>query len=552
MIFNKRAAGVLTHPTSFPSPYGIGDLGKGAYDFIDFLAEAKQKLWQVLPLGPTGFGDSPYQSFSAFAGNPYLISPDELAKEGWLTEEDLTEIPDFDPHSVDYGPVIIYKMNLFKKAYNRFVLSEGEEVPQDAQVAKPSGAGGAAPSPSSYKRAFARFCKKNKAWLDDYALFMAIKSHLIESRKNEFETPELKAYAKATKKHLTPDQVNDYYYGAAWSSWPTELANRDAVALKKISILLRDEIELVKFLQYAFFRQWDALKAYANKKGIRIIGDIPIFVAMDSADTWGMPELYHLNGDGWPTAVAGVPPDYFSETGQLWGNPLYDWHKHKEDGYAWWCSRVEAVLSMVDIVRIDHFRGFEAYWAVPAGEKTAVKGKWVKGPGKPLFDSIKKHLGNLPIIAEDLGIITEKVDKLRTGFDLPGMKVLQFAFNPEDESLYLPHLFENSQTVVYSGTHDNDTTLGWYNAATETEKDYLRRYMNVSGEEVSWDLIRLAFSSSGVFAVVPLQDVLSLGTDARMNQPGQATGWWRFRYTADMLNEKYAERLAYLTDLYHR
>jgi 4-alpha-glucanotransferase len=532
-MFNERAAGVLTHPTSFPSRYGIGDLGEGAYAFVDFLQKAKQTLWQVLPLGPTGFGDSPYQSFSAFAGNVYLISPDKWLEEGLLTAEDIAETPDFDTMSVDYGPVIEYKTKLFKKAYERFLSPDFEGAVVHSQN-------------------FALFCKKNKAWLDDYALFIAIKTHYIEKRKNEFKSPELKAYGKAVKKFLSPGQVNDYYYGAAWSSWPVEIANRDTSTLKKIEKRLSAEIGLVKFLQYEFFRQWDALKTYANQKNIKIIGDIPIFVAMDSADTWSRPDLYCLDENGWPTAVAGVPPDYFSETGQLWGNPLYNWAKHKEDNYAWWCRRVQAVLNMVNLVRIDHFRGFEAYWAVPAGQKTAIKGKWVKGPGHSFFDALKKYLGGLPIIAEDLGIITPAVDKLRTDFDLPGMKVLQFAFNPTDKSAYLPHMFESNQTVVYSGTHDNDTTLGWYTNATDVEKDYLRRYLNVSGKDVSWDFVRLAFSTSAIFAVVPIQDIFALGTQARMNQPGQATGWWRFRYTADMLKVEYTERLGYLTELYHR
>jgi 4-alpha-glucanotransferase len=528
-MFDKRASGILAHPTSFPGPYGMGDLGKGAYDFIDFLEAAKQKLWQVLPLGPTGFGDSPYQSFSAFAGNPYLISPDGLVKEGWLTKEDVTDVPDFEARSVDFGPVIEYKMGLFRKAYERFAK----------QVT------------AAQRIKFTRFCTKHRSWLEDYALFMAIKAHYIAERKNEWESPGVRAYRKQTKKHLTTDQANDYYYGAAWSSWPEEIAGRDPKALKKISARLSDETGLIKFLQYEFFRQWDALKTYANEKGIRVVGDIPIFVALDSADVWAMPELYHLKGC-WPTAVAGVPPDYFSETGQLWGNPLYDWDKHGEDNYAWWCRRAEAVLGLVDLARIDHFRGFEAYWSVPYGQKTAIKGKWIKGPEKSLFDALKKHLNGLPIIAEDLGIITKEVDRLRLDFRLPGMKVLQFAFNPKDESAYLPHMFEDNLTVVYSGTHDNDTTLGWYGTATDVEKDYLRRYLNVSGEDVSWDMIRLALSTTGAFAVVPIQDVMGLGTDARMNQPGQATGWWRFRYTEEMLKDEYAERLAYLTGLYHR
>jgi len=527
-MFTKRAAGVLVHPTSFPSPYGMGDLGTGAYEFVDWLAKAGQTLWQILPLGPTGYGDSPYQSFSAFAGNPLLISPGELVKEGWLTGSELENVPGWNTCCVDYGAVIPYKMGLFRTAYARFA------------AAKP-------------KTAFTKFCKANAAWLEDFAAFTAIKTHLIETRRTEFEPPALAEYGKKMKKFLSPDEVKDYYYGAAWSSWPAPLATREPKAIKEILTQLAEEVDFVKFLQYEFFRQWGALKAYANKKDIRIIGDIPIFVALDSADVWAAPELYCLNGD-WPSAVAGCPPDYFSETGQLWGNPLYHWPAHKKEGYAWWCRRVEAVLATVDIVRIDHFRGFEAYWSVPAGEKTAVKGKWLKGPGNALFNALKKHLGeNLPIIAEDLGVITEKVTKLRTDFNLPGMRILQFAFDPAAKSIYLPHLVDNSQTIMYTGTHDNDTTRGWYeNAATEAERDYLRRYLNVSGTDIAWDLIRLCFSTTAVFAIVPIQDVLNLGADARMNQPGLAAGWWKFRYTQGALAQPLAEKLAYFNQLYHR
>jgi 4-alpha-glucanotransferase len=552
-MFNQRASGVLAHPTSFPSAYGMGDLGAGAYDFIAFLAKAKQTLWQVLPLGPTGFGDSPYQSFSTFAGNALLISPGELVKAGWLTGSEAESPPHFDAHSVDYGAVIEYKMKLFRKAYARFraEINNTKHTAAQAAGAKNGSAPDAAP--------FSRFCKKNASWLDDYALFAAIKTHLIEARRNEFKPPALAEYAKKMKKLLTADQINDYYYGAAWNSWPKELAERSKPALKKIADELADEIGFVKFLQFEFARQWSAVKKCANDHGIRIIGDIPIFVAYDSADVWAQPDLYLLKGD-WPSAVAGVPPDYFSETGQLWGNPLYDWKAHKAQNYAWWCARARSVLELVDIVRIDHFRGFEAYWSVPAGEKTAVKGKWVKAPGNDFFkvlaselkSSASKQSGALPIIAEDLGVITSEVDKLRTDFALPGMKVLQFAMNPSDASAYLSHLFTSDQTVVYTGTHDNDTTAGWYASATETERDYFRRYMNVSGDEPAWDMIRLALSSSGVFAVVPVQDVLGLGTHARMNQPGIASGWWKFRFAHDALTDTHAQKLAYLTELYHR
>jgi len=495
-MFDKRYSGILAHPTSFPSPYGIGDLGHGAYSFIDFLAASNQKLWQVLPLGPTGYGDSPYQSFSSFAGNYYMISPDLLMEQGWLTQADLND-PGFDPRAVDFGPIIKYKMDLLKKAYTAF----------KTQAATPE------------KSRFTKFCKSHKVWLEDYALFMALKN---------------------------------YHNGAPWTQWPSTLANREPKALAQIKSTLADEINFNMFLQYEFFRQWGKLRTYANNAGIKIIGDIPIFVSMDSADIWAAPGLFALDEKGKPTAIAGVPPDYFSETGQLWGNPLYKWEAHKETGFEWWCKRVAATLEFVDIVRIDHFRGFEAYWAVPSDAKDAIKGKWKKGPGKALFEAMKKTLGQLPIIAEDLGIITPAVEKLRTGLKLPGMKVLQFAFDPEAKSVYLPHLHTDSLTVAYSGTHDNDTTMGWYGAATEAEKDYFRRYMNVSGDDIAWDMIRLAFSTTAAYAIVPIQDVMSLGTEDRMNQPGCAMGWWRFRYTADMLRDEYRERLAYLSELFHR
>jgi len=496
-IGNERASGVLLHPTSLPSPYGLGDLGAGAYEFVDFLKAAKQKLWQVLPLGPTGYGDSPYQSFSSFAGNHYLISPDKLKEQGLLTDDDLLEKPQFDDRKVDFGLVITYKMGLLKKAFTVF---KAKATP-------------------AQKTKLTKFNKANKEWLDDYALFAALKDH---------------------------------YNGAVWNSWAKKLVNRDPATLKEMEEKLADEINFYKFLQCEFFRQWGEVKTYANKAGIKIIGDIPIFVAGDSADVWANPSLYLLDADGNPTSVAGVPPDYFSETGQLWGNPLYNWDEHKKTGYAWWCERISAVLSMVDIVRIDHFRGFESYWSVPFGEKTAVNGKWVKGPGKTFFAALKKQLGSLPIIAEDLGEITKKVEELRLSQDLPGMRVLQFAFDDNETNVHLPHNFESSLTVVYTGTHDNNTSRGWYDEANDNERDYLRRFLNVSGEDVSWDLIRLAISTNAVYSIVPIQDIMNLGADDRMNTPGLASGWWGFRYTNEMLSGNLAERLAYLTTLFHR
>lgn len=494
-MFTTRESGILVHPTSFPGEYGMGDLGPGAYKFLDFLKESKQRLWQVLPLGPTGYGDSPYQSFSAFAGNHYLISFDLLAKEGLLNATDLANKPVFDPSRINYGDVIPYKMQILRRAYDNFKTG------------------------AKCKHEYKKFCTANKFWLNDYALFTAIK------------------------------ETND---GNEWSKWPVPLKNRQPAAIKEAATMYADEIDFCKFLQYEFYRQWLLLKVAANDMGIKIIGDMPIYVAQDSADVWASPELYQVDKNGQPTAVAGCPPDYFSETGQLWGNPLYNWDIHKKTGYKWWCTRVKAVLELVDIVRIDHFRGFDTYWSIPYGETTAINGKWKKGPGKALFTTLKKELGNLPIIAEDLGDLTESVHKLRKGVNLPGMRILQFAFTPGANSTYLPHNYEDSLTIVYTGTHDNNTTRGWYNEIDEAERDYLRRYFNISGENIAWDLIRAAFASSAIFAIVPMQDVMSLDANQRMNKPGDAQGWWAFRYTDDMLQGHQAEKLAYLSELFYR
>jgi len=527
----KRASGILVHPTSFPSPYGIGDLGTGAYQFIDFLEEAKQELWQILPLGPTSFGDSPYQSFSTFAGNHYMISPDILHGEGFLTKKDLENTPQSDPMSVDYGPVIEYKMNLFRTAYKKFKTKAN----------------------ATQKKAYTAFCKQNKEWLSNYTLFVAAKNHFIEERRNEMDDSEgVAKFRKDNSEYLSEDQIKDYYYGAVWGSWPKGLVKREKKSIAEYTEKLADEIDFHKFLQYEFFRQWNALKAYANEKGIKIIGDIPIFVAWDSSDVWAEPELFILEKDGSPTAVAGVPPDYFSATGQLWGNPLYDWAAHKKQGYDWWIQRISSVLKMVDIVRIDHFRGFESYWAIPYGEKTAINGKWVKGPGKAFFTAISKEMGDLPIIAEDLGILTDQVVKLREGLGLPGMKVLQFSFSPDGKNHYIPHNFADANTVVYTGTHDNDTTMGWYYSAPENEKDYMRRYLNVTGEDAAWDLIRLAWLSVAGYAIAPIQDLFSMGGEWRMNTPGVPVGNWKFRYKSEMLTSNIAERLAYLGWMYNR
>lgn len=555
----ERSSGLLLHPTSFPSKYGIGDFGSYAYEFIDFLKKAKQSLWQILPLGPTSFGDSPYQSFSTFAGNFLLISPELLLEENYLTKEDLVEIPEFDDTRIDYGVTIEYKNSLYKKAYENFKLC----------------------ATNQQKLAYNKFCTENILWLEDYTLFVALKDYFINQRniqednierdidnikedikvflneKNEeSETfnQEFETFAKTHSKILSGTIVNDYYFGAVWSTWPEDLVTRKPEALNEWKEKLSDEIKYYKFLQYEFSRQWNKLKDYANTNDIKIIGDIPIFVAYDSADTWANPDLFHLDTKGFPKVVAGVPPDYFSATGQLWGNPLYKWENHKKTKYKWWIDRIKETLKLVDIVRIDHFRGFDEYWEIPSNEKTAINGKWKKGPGKDLFIAIKKALGKLPIIAEDLGIISDSVGKLRDYFDFPGMKILQFAFLEDDvkaENPYLPHNV-NKNSVIYSGTHDNNTTKGWYKEISDIEKDIIRRYMNISGGNISWDFIRLAYSTVCNMAIITMQDIMNLDSDCRMNTPGEASNNWQWRYTQDMLLDEYAERLDYLSKLFGR
>ncbi|RMG89750.1 MAG: 4-alpha-glucanotransferase [Chloroflexi bacterium] len=495
----ERAAGILVHPTSFPSRYGIGDLGDFAYRFVDFLVASKQSLWQVLPLGPTGYGDSPYQCFSAFAGNPLLISPDLLVRDGYLPETAVLNVPPFPVKSVDYGPVIEYKMSLFRQAHAHFRNH----------------------ATSEQQAAFTQFCQQHAAWLDDFALFMAIKNEYIEQD------------------------------GGVWNTWPADIARRHPKAMRHWATKLADEVSLHKFLQFLFFQQWTALKQYANQNNVRIIGDIPIFVAFDSADVWANPELFFLDEDGSPSVVAGVPPDYFSETGQRWGNPLYRWDRMAKNGYKWWAARLKMTFLQADIVRIDHFRGFEAYWEIPASEPTAVVGRWVKGPGADFFTAMEKQVGKLPIIAEDLGVITPEVRALRDQFQFPGMKILQFAFGGERNSDFLPHNFGRN-CVVYTGTHDNETTVGWYLNASEEERDHVRRYLAVSGHDIAWDMIRLAFMSVADTAVIPLQDHMQLGNEARMNYPGRVGGYWRWRFTPDMLTEHIIYRLRELTTLYGR
>ncbi len=494
---SKRVSGILLHPTSLPGRYGIGDLGVAAFKFIDFLVATKQHLWQIMPLGPTGFGDSPYACFSAFAGNPLLVSPEALIQDDLILADDLKEVPYFPEDRVNYGEVIYYKYSLLKQSYTRFKNIK-----------------------SPLKTDFEQFCEQNASWLEDFALFMAVK---------------------------------EVHNGCMWAEWSPEIATRQPAAMKSWKKRLADEIKAHQFYQFLFFRQWNEVKKYANANGIKIIGDVPIFVAYDSTDVWAHPELFHLDEKGKPTIVAGVPPDYFSATGQLWGNPLYRWDRLKKLDYQWWIERIQMTLKTVDIIRIDHFRGFEAYWEVPAIEITAVNGRWVKGPAHDLFNAIKRQLNGLPpIIAEDLGVITPEVEALRDDFGFPGMRVLQFAFGSDAKNRDLPHNFPRN-TVVYTGTHDNDTAIGWYrNSGTPNEHDHYRRYMGRDGHDVAWDLIRLALSSVADMAIIPLQDIMNLGSEARMNFPSKVGGNWTWRYTDAMLHDGLKNRLLELTALYGR
>jgi 4-alpha-glucanotransferase len=507
-----RSSGILLHPTSFPSPYGIGDLGEAAYQFVDFLVEARQSLWQVLPLGPTGYGDSPYASFSSFAGNPLLVSLDKLVEAGDLEPADLAEVPNFPVDTVDYGWVIHWKTPLLEKAARNFLTRAAAE-----------------------RRAkFESFCSEQANWLADFALFMVVKDY-FDQKAREADV-----------------------FGAMWNNyWDKDIALRQPAAMARWQKEEAEAIAVKKVWQYYFFEQWGDLRRYANEQGVKIIGDIPIFVAPDSVDVWANPELFHLNEEGRPTVVAGVPPDYFSETGQLWGNPLYNWEAMAAQGYQWWIDRLQATLRLIDMVRIDHFRGFEAYWEIPAGEETAIKGQWVKAAGVELFQAIEKVLGDLPILAEDLGVITPEVEALRDHFQFPGMKVLQFAFDSKEAgglnatNTFLPHNHHRN-AVVYTGTHDNDTTKGWYRKRTSEEKDLIRRYLGRDGHDIAWDFIRLAMASVARFAIIPLQDVLNLDSEARMNTPSTLGGNWAWRYRAEVLNEWASTRLRELVDLYGR
>lgn len=502
-----RASGVLLHPTSLPGRFGIGDLGDEAFELANFLANSCQTYWQVLPLGPTGYGDSPYQCFSAFAGNTMLISPQRLYEDGLLTKEEIEDVPDFPKEQVDFGAVIEWKNAILLKAYHRFKQAKNDVLHTE----------------------FDGFCDSAKSWLDDYALFRSIKSH----------------------------QGN-----VSWHKWDSELALREPSALMTARETLRDEIQAHKFYQYLFFKQWSELKIYCNDKGIKIVGDIPIFVSHDSSDVWCNPSFFKLNLDGSPKFVAGVPPDYFSKTGQLWGNPVYDWVRMMADDFRWWIERMSALLAMVDVIRLDHFRGFAAYWEIPGEDKTAERGEWIPSPGIQLFTAMKQALGDLPIIAEDLGVITPDVEKLRDDFGFPGMRILQFAFGGDTKCQDLPHNYHKN-VAAYTGTHDNDTTVGWFDSHVgegstrdeeqiNKERKFCLDYLNSDGKEIHWDLIRAVLASVADTAIVPMQDLLGLGTEARMNLPASSQGNWQWRCKEGAITEEIGERLKELTLLYGR
>ena len=499
---NERLSGILLHPTSLPSPYGIGDLGAAAYRFVDFLEKAGQHLWQILPLTHTGYGDSPYQSFSAYAGQPLLISPDHLKELGLVDAAGLADVPPGCPEAVDYGAIIPWKQSVYEKAYTCFLDASPRRLPLYTE--------------------FLDFVQAEKDWLDDYALFMACKS------------------------------VNG---GVSWLEWEDKYRMPTPEFKEKLRGTLKEQIGFYQFLQFIFYKEWMQLKSYANDHGVRIIGDIPIFVSMDSADVWANQHLFQLDTKGFPLRVAGVPPDYFSATGQLWGNPLYDWEAHEKEGFSWWISRIRHQLKSLDILRIDHFRGFESYWAVPYGEETAIHGKWVPAPGYELFRAIQEALGDeLPIIAEDLGIITPEVDALRQEFHFPGMKVLQFAFDHLGENDYLPYRFTTPDCVCYTGTHDNDTTLGWYRTLSPECQQRIRRYIRCTDDDtrISREMIAAALGSIAGYVIFPLQDVLGYGSSARMNTPGTASGNWSWRFTEGALREELAQALREDTLLYGR
>ncbi|HET7437034.1 MAG TPA: 4-alpha-glucanotransferase [Thermoanaerobaculia bacterium] len=491
---DARTAGILLHPTSLPGSYGIGDLGDELIAFLDWMASAGMRIWQVLPLNPPGYGFSPYGCLSSFAGNPLLISPQRLLQENLLSAETVAEPPTFADDHVEFTRVERLKMQILRASWEHFRAHATDEQ-------------------RAAREAFVR-AREQSEWLDDYALYMAMK------------------------------ETNG---GAPWWEWPKEIVARDARALDDARHELAGEIEFWMYVQFLFFRQWASVREAAHARSIRIMGDVPIYVAGDSADVWANRELFQLDETGFPINVAGVPPDYFSATGQRWGNPLYRWDAMRESGYRWWISRVRANLRFADLIRLDHFRGFAAYWEIPASEETAIHGRWMPGPGLPLFEALRTALGDLPLIAEDLGFITQDVHDLRRAIGLPGMKILQFAFGHTD-SPHLPHLYE-PRTVVYTGTHDNDTARGWYDQAPDLERVNAEAYLGASGDEIAWAFIRTAFTSIAQIAIIPAQDVLGLGTEARMNRPGAEEDNWSWRIEHGALTREHAQKLHKLAEV---
>ena len=503
----SRASGVLLHPTSLAGEFGIGDFGLEAFRFVDLLVASGQSYWQILPLGPTGYGDSPYQCFSAFAGNTLLVSPEKLIEDGLIADQALNGTPAFPAHKVEFGAVHTWKNELLKNAHDGFQHVTSVDL----------------------RAKFETFCQENEFWLDDYALYRAIKA--TQSQK-------------------------------PWYEWPDKFKLRDERTLRIANEQLFDKIHAEKFYQFLFFLQWHAVKDYANRHDVKIIGDIPIFVALDSADVWVNRDKFKLNPDGTPKVVAGVPPDYFSKTGQLWGNPIYDWDAMASDGFKWWTSRFRFTFRTVDIARVDHFRGFAAAWEVPGAEKTAENGRWVDVPGKELFTTLKRELGDLPVIAEDLGVITPDVEELRDDFGFPGMRILQFAFGGDAKNHDLPHNYVNN-CVAYTGTHDNDTTVGWWlsqagagstrdEAEITHEHEFCLKYLDTDGGEIHWDFIRAVWASVADTAIAPIQDLLGLGTEARMNLPASLSGNWSWRLTEGAITEEIISRLRELTEIYGR
>jgi 4-alpha-glucanotransferase len=490
-----RASGILLPVASLPSKYGIGCFSKEAYDFIDGLSKAHQSYWQILPLGPTSFGDSPYQSFSTFAGNPYFIDLEALIEEGLLTREECDEC-DFgdDDRYVDYGKVYESRFGLLWIAFQRANVDSNEE--------------------------FLAFVNANADWLDDYALFMAIK---------------------------------DSKDGISWLEWEADIRQRQPVTLDLYKSELKEDIQFYQYLQYLFVTQWKKLKQYANDKGIQIIGDIPIYVALDSSDCWANTNLFQFSEKNEPVAVAGCPPDAFAADGQLWGNPLYDWQYHKSTGYDWWTKRVKYSFELYDVVRIDHFRGFDEYYSIPYGEKTAKNGHWVQGPGIDLFNTLRNRLGELNIIAEDLGYLTDSVIQLVKDTGYPGMKIMQFAFDSREESNYLPHTYTQN-TIVYTGTHDNDNIQGWYDSISKKDKEYAKAYLNskTTRKDIHWDYIRASLASVSDTAIIPLQDYLGLGSEARINIPSTLGTNWRWRMKSEDLTDELLEKIGNMTIMYER